>query len=124
MYTVINEKFVRYSVDNSGIYSTMLRVHIICDAVSDIPDPLLHWAPGSRCDVLENGGSTYELSHSGEWMKIISTSQGGGGEGGATSYTQLADKPQINGITLTGNKSTEDLNIQSSAQVDGENLNL
>lgn len=37
--------------------------------------------------------------------------QGGGGSGGTTDYTQLENKPSINGITLEGNKTTEELDI-------------
>lgn len=35
----------------------------------------------------------------------------GGGGGGTTDYTDLTNKPQINGVTLTGNKSTSDIGI-------------
>ena len=37
---------------------------------------------------------------------------GGGGEGGTTDYTALSNKPQINNVTLSGNKSLDDLGIQ------------
>lgn len=37
--------------------------------------------------------------------------KGGGGEGGTTNYNELDNRPQINGITLTGNKDSEDLNL-------------
>lgn len=36
---------------------------------------------------------------------------GGGGGGGTTNYSELSNKPQINGVELTGNKTSEDLNI-------------
>lgn len=36
---------------------------------------------------------------------------GGGGGGGTTNYSELSNKPQINGVTLDGNKTSEDLNI-------------
>lgn len=37
----------------------------------------------------------------------------GGGSGGATTnYNQLTNKPQINGIELSGNKTLDDLGIQ------------
>jgi len=44
----------------------------------------------------------------------------GGGSGGTSDYTTLSNKPQINGITLSGNKSLEDLNVISitNAQID------
>lgn len=35
----------------------------------------------------------------------------GGGGGGTSDYSALNNKPQINGVTLTGNKTTEDLNL-------------
>lgn len=37
----------------------------------------------------------------------------GGGSGGTTNYNDLTNKPQINGVTLEGNKTSADLNIQS-----------
>lgn len=35
----------------------------------------------------------------------------GGGGGGTTDYTDLTNKPQINSVTLSGNKSFSDLGI-------------
>lgn len=37
----------------------------------------------------------------------------GGGSGGVTDYTQLENKPSINGITLNENKSLKDLGINN-----------
>ena len=37
-----------------------------------------------------------------------------GGSGGASDYPDLTNKPQINGVTLTGNKTTNDLGITAS----------
>lgn len=36
------------------------------------------------------------------------------GEGGTTNYNDLTNKPSINSVTLTGNKTTTDLNIKTS----------
>jgi hypothetical protein len=36
-----------------------------------------------------------------------------GGGGGTSDYTDLANKPQVNGTTLTGNKSGSDLGLQA-----------
>ena len=36
------------------------------------------------------------------------------GDGGTTNYNDLTNKPSINSVTLTGNKTTEDLNIKTS----------
>lgn len=38
----------------------------------------------------------------------------GGGETGTTNYNDLSNKPQINGETLTGNKSASDFGLQPS----------
>lgn len=35
----------------------------------------------------------------------------GGGGGGTSNYNQLSNKPSINGVALTGNKTSEELNI-------------
>ena len=39
------------------------------------------------------------------------TEQQGGGSGGTTNYNTLSNQPQINGVTLTGNKTSADLGI-------------
>ena len=36
---------------------------------------------------------------------------GGGGGGGTSNYNELSNKPTINGVTLSGNKTSEDLGI-------------
>lgn len=43
---------------------------------------------------------------------ITALKNGGGGGGGTSDYTQLTNKPEINGTTLTGNKSSSDLGLQ------------
>ena len=42
------------------------------------------------------------------------------GEGGTTNYNDLTNKPSINSVTLTGNKTTSDLNIKTSDLVNDE----
>lgn len=39
---------------------------------------------------------------------------GGGGGGGTTNYNLLQNKPQINGVTLSGNKTADDLQLEQS----------
>ena len=41
------------------------------------------------------------------------------GEGGTDNYNELDNKPQINGVTLSGNKNSEDLNIIADVKVNG-----
>ena len=53
-------------------------------------------------------GTAQPISHL-EW--IIATYGGGSGSGGTTDYNALTNKPSINGITLTGNKTPLDLGI-------------
>ena len=43
--------------------------------------------------------------------QIIVQYGGGSGSGGTTDYNALTNKPSINGITLTGNKTPLDLGI-------------
>ena len=48
-----------------------------------------------------------------------------GGTGGGTSdYNELENKPQINGVTLTGDKTADDLGLGLKAEQSGENLTL
>lgn len=42
----------------------------------------------------------------------VISSTGGSSSGGTTNYTELANKPKINGVTLSGNKTLSELNIQ------------
>ena len=44
----------------------------------------------------------------------------GGGGGGTTNYNLLQNKPSINSVTLTGNKSLEDLSIPTEADLAGK----
>ena len=42
----------------------------------------------------------------------IASTGGGGGGGGTSNYNDLTNKPQINSVELTGNKTLDDLDIQ------------
>lgn len=41
---------------------------------------------------------------------------GGSVEGGASNYNALTGKPQINGVTLQGNKSLQDIGIETETK--------
>ena len=45
--------------------------------------------------------------------QVIALYGGGSGSGGTTNYNDLTNKPSINGITLTGNKTSIDLGISA-----------
>lgn len=42
---------------------------------------------------------------------------GGGGGGGSTDYTDLSNKPKINNVELSGNKSSSDLGLASDTDL-------
>ena len=44
-------------------------------------------------------------------LELKEVIEAGGGGGGTTNYNALQNKPQINGVTLKGDLSAEDLNI-------------
>ena len=44
-------------------------------------------------------------------------SKGGGGSGGTGNYNQLTNLPQINGVTLQGNKTAEQYGLASASDV-------
>ena len=46
--------------------------------------------------------------------QVYKLSEGGSGGGGTSNYNDLTNKPSINGVTLTGNKTTGDLGITAS----------
>lgn len=76
-------------------------------------------AQGSMAKLTNTDSTYYRLRGDGTWIKIET---GGGGGGGVTSYNQLTDKPQINSVTLEGNKSSDDLDVQPESRVEGEQL--
>lgn len=53
-----------------------------------------------------------------EYLDAIAKKPGGGG--GTSDYSQLENKPQINGVTLTGNKSASDLSLASANDLAGK----
>lgn len=52
------------------------------------------------------------------YLKAIALNGGGGG--GSDNYNALSNKPEINGVTLTGNKSAADLGLQPTLTFDDE----
>lgn len=96
-----------------------------------------------QCDNFENDagiythrdGNKYLLLDSsnviaGENITIDKTSTGitissTGSSGGTTNYTRLTNKPQINGVELTGNKNGNDLGLANESEIEklGNELN-
>lgn len=44
----------------------------------------------------------------------LETSGGGGGQGGTTDYNELTNKPRINNVTLSGNRSLDDIGVSQA----------
>lgn len=47
------------------------------------------------------------------YLYNIAVNGGGGGSGGTTNYNALNNKPKINGVTLTGDKTLQELGIDT-----------
>lgn len=117
------------------IYATGYRDNancksFICDYVSDIGklptqykngikqdgDNVAHLktAAGSDCFCLEDS-STWILGKAADtWVMSKKASSGGGSESGQNDYTQLINKPSIEGTELNGDLSFNDLGIQET----------
>lgn len=53
----------------------------------------------------------------------VSYCGGSGGSGGTSDYTELTNKPQINGVTLNGNKTLEQLGLEVDDTLDDTSEN-
>lgn len=56
-------------------------------------------------------------------VKVMDVNGGGGG-GGTSDYEQLENKPQINSVTLTGNKTGSDLGLLSNTATKTSSLTI
>ena len=77
-------------------------------------------AQGSVARLVNTDSTYYRIRSDGTWIKI--ETGGGGGGGGTTDYNQLSNLPQINGVTLTGNKTSDDIDVAPESRVEGEQL--
>jgi len=75
-------------------------------------------AAGSGGNALEYASNILKLKRDNTVLSEV-TIAGGGGGGGVSDYTQLTNKPSINNVTLTGNKTAEDLGLADAANVYG-----
>ena len=60
-----------------------------------------------------NAGEAVTFVYDGSYWLLV-----GGGTTGVTDYDDLDDKPQINGVTLSGNKTSSQLGLQSELTFD------
>lgn len=95
----------------------------IIDTAADLADVPTDVGIGSKIYCIEDS-TVYMLNNSREYVEVSFSS--GGGSGDVESYTQLKNKPSINGVTLLSNKTSEDLglvNIQKVSELPSELTN-
>ena len=78
--------------------------------------------PGTDYSQITLDHIMYTLSELGKTVadlvqRVIRLENQGGGGGGTTDYDDLTDKPQINGVTLQGNKTASQLNLATPADI-------
>lgn len=111
--------------ENGVVVKSAISRTQICPSITGggtAPDPVQDWLDHAE-EVLEEvedafpeGGTTGQVlakksdaDYDTEWVDQ--------GAGGTTDYTDLTNKPQIGGVTLSGNKSLSDLGAASAADV-------
>ena len=92
-----------------GIGNTNLPLTLYGSTIQDEDNhPIL--SAGNLANYLV-AGTNISLSTGADGKVTINST--GGGTGGTTDYTQLSNKPQINNVELSGNKTLDDLGIQA-----------
>lgn len=94
------KQFSNNPVRSYGIWNA---IKAVSDAVHSLP------AGGTQGQVLKKSSDTdYEA----EWAD--------GSGSGSSDYTELSNKPSINGVTLYGNKTSTNLGLASATDLDGK----
>ena len=112
---------VDVSVLNNNLDDQDSTIH---DAFLNMAPPFSESSTYAVDDIVLYGTGLYKCHTAvvtpGSWTgstnwQVYKLSEGGSGGGGGTSdYNPLTNKPQINGVTLIGNKTTSDLGITAS----------
>ena len=85
----------------------------IVNAINSIQTQSIPIATIDSVGVVKPDGTTTTIDSDG----TIHAIGGGGGTGGTTDYNALENKPQIEGNTLTGNKTADDLGLMSKTAI-------
>lgn len=113
---------VDISVLNNNLDDQDSTIH---DAFLNMAPPFSESSTYAVDDIVLYGTTTYKCHTAvvtpGAWTgstnwQVYKLSEGGGG--GTSDYTDLANKPQINGTTLAGNKTASDLGLQEELTFD------
>ena len=71
------------------------------------------YSPSAKVEPTESGALITITDKEGTTsVEVLHGSGGGSGEGGTTNYNQLVNKPKINNVELSGNKTLDQLGIQ------------
>lgn len=82
--------------------------------------PELNLPNGSRCFEMDSDIEYIYDRENDAWEVYVPSS--GEGSGGTTDYTQLTNKPSINNVQLSGNKSLADLGAVGDVQINGTSI--
>ena len=103
----------------SAITEAIAALNAGVEAAGDSAEDAEAWAVGQRggVDVPDTDPTWHNNA------KYYAEHGGGGGGGGTTDYTDLSNKPQINNVTLNGNKSASDLGLVAAETGKGLSTN-
>lgn len=90
--------------NHTGVYSPVGHTH---DGINIDIDNGGSYIPVSNIEAGDN--VTLDYNNQNDTLTINAT-----GGGGTSNYNSLSNRPQINGTTLTGNKTSSDLGLQSA----------
>ena len=111
---------VDISVLNDNLDDQDSTIH---DAFLNMAPPFSESSTYAVDDIVLYGTGLYKCHTAvvtpGSWTgstnwQVYKLSEGGSGGGGTSNYNDLNNKPSINGVTLSGNKTTSDLGITAS----------
>ena len=97
---------------DSEVTGFQAQIDDLDESVSDVLSALSRKITEPETD----GTDGQVLATNGQGGRYWRTVSGGGG-GGTDDYSDLTNKPQINGVTLSGNKSLSDLGAASASDV-------
>ena len=115
---------VDISVLNDNLDNQDSTIH---DAFLNMAPPFSESSTYAVDDIVLYGTGLYKCHTAvvtpGSWTgstnwQVYKLSEGGSGSGGTSNYNQLTNKPQINSVELSGNKTAGDLGLQSELTFD------
>lgn len=74
--------------------------------MANIPDPITRKEQYYSYMAGESSYLPEPITREEQYLYYLCVNGAGGGSGGTTNYNDLTNQPQINGVTLTGNKAS------------------